>query len=530
MSYTSTRNTRREARTLVHRFKAGVLAPVLAVPVRGNEGGMLSQTLTYELDPIAGRIITPIFGELVSVFVPVQAMDAAKNPDADYAGVTEVIREKLLSGNPLFVLENEHEISKRLGVNPRSVSGVKKVNEMAKLAHSVAVNFLRRRKYTYAAQIGPNVKVPTPAIIGQTVLDRLNAVLDPDDRINGQVDLQIPDMKLPVSGIGGWHNTKITDTEKTFADATGQVITDVAGANKPKSAQADFNNAEGVKIHFNPETKMAEIFAHLNGAVAGNVSLTDFYNAEKKDRLVRDMRKIVDDNPEYGEEMLLRWASGLSVDTGKMPFVIHEESRMFGRAMHMASDTAGVEDRVQRSDMALSLNFTVPIPRTELGGIIVTFATVKPDETISSQPHPFLSDVWGVDTFVEDELALDPVPVTIRDLDSDCEAAKEANVSCYVGHNQLKANYVSYGLSRQLDPTTVENKTAIWQLDVPLSVSPSNILYPADFSQYPFADQNAEVCTLTITSQAVVQTPMIIGPTPVEALAVIDSNDIFGDE
>lgn len=49
MSYQSTRNVRRENRTLVGRFRGGKLAPVLATAVRGNEGGMLSQQITLEL-------------------------------------------------------------------------------------------------------------------------------------------------------------------------------------------------------------------------------------------------------------------------------------------------------------------------------------------------------------------------------------------------------------------------------------------------------------------------------------------------
>lgn len=112
-NYQSPRNVRRESRTLVGRFRGGKLCPVLAVPVKGNEGGMLSQSITLELDPVAGRLITPVYGELISVFVPVQAIDALKDPLAAYAGMTEVLREKILSGNPLFGLEDENEISMR---------------------------------------------------------------------------------------------------------------------------------------------------------------------------------------------------------------------------------------------------------------------------------------------------------------------------------------------------------------------------------------------------------------------------------
>jgi hypothetical protein len=93
----------------------------------------------------------------------------------------------------------------------------------------------------------------------------------------------------------------------------------------------------------------------------------------------------------------------------------------------------------------------------------------------------------------------------------------------------LKATYVDYGLNRHLNPTTVANKTALWQIKVPMSVTPDSILYPVTLDHYPFADQLAEVVTYTIASQAVVQTPMHIGPTPVETLAIINQETLFED-
>lgn len=523
MSYQSTRNVRRESRTLVGRFRGGKLVPVMAVPVRGNEGGMLSQTVSFELDPIAGRMITPITAELTSVFVPVQAIDAIKDPASAYAGMTEVLREKVLSGNPLFGLENEGEISKRCGVNPRSVGGVKKVNEMVRLAHNAAVNYLRQRKYVKATTLLHSNTALTPALISQTVLERLNGVLDPDDRINGSVQLDIPSMQLPVSGLGQSGSPASATLNVFTRDAsnpTGEIYPLAAGT-------ANAANNLTVRVTGAGSTQKPDVYAVLNGAMAGNVSLTDFYNAEKMDKLTRVMREIVDSNPEYGEEMVLRWAHGLSVDSGRIPFIVAQKTAIFGRQIVGATDKTGIEADTMRSDMLTQLSFAVPIPRTELGGIVITFASIKPDETISSQPHPYLSDVWGAENFVADELALDPVPVTIRELDSDCLSAQESTVTLYTGLNALKQAYISYGLSRQLDPTTVENKTALWQLEVPLSVTPDSILYPDNLDHYPFSDQLAEVCTYVVSSNAVIQTPTIFGPTPVEELAVIGTNDLF---
>lgn len=528
MDFKSARNVRREARTLVGRTRGGKLAPIMATPVRGNEGGMLSQNVTMELDPIMGRMITPITAELTAVFVPVQAIDAIKDPNAAYAGMTEVLREKLLSGNPLFGLETEGEISKRCGVNPRSIGGVKKVNEMVRLAHNAAVNYLRQRKYHKATTVLHTNTAITPALIAQTVLDRLNGVLDPDDRINGMVSLDLPTMNLPL--IGAAPLTGITQASNALNAGAGvNEVSTAAQISLGSSPAVNFKRKSGnpAGTDLDLAANLAGVTALFDGAVGGNVSLVDFYNAEKMDALTRTMQQIVENNPEYGEEMVLRWAHGLMVDAGKVPFVIAEKTQVFGRNIVGATDTAGITAETMRSDMMLQFGFSVPLPKTELGGIIITFIAIKPDETLAGQPHPFLSDVWGLDNFVADELALDPVPVTIRELDADCTSAQESTVALYTGHNQLKATYVDYGLNRHLNPTTVANKTALWQIKVPMSVTPDSILYPDTLDHYPFADQLAEVCTYTVASQAVVQTPMHIGPTPVETLTVINQETLF---
>jgi hypothetical protein len=505
------------------RFRGGKLAPVMAVPFRESESGVVSQTITFELDPIAGRMITPITAEVVSVYVPAQAIDALKNPEDAYPGNDEVFRQKLLSGNPVFGLEPENEISQRCGIEPRSIGGVKQVNEAVRLAHIAAVNHLRQRKYVKAQLLDSTALTVTPAIIGQTVLDRLNGVLDPEDRVNGAVNFTVPNIKLPVKGLymhanygvrssanglresGDFGNFRVADT-KPVGDGAGNgrlyVETDPMDQHRP------YIFAEG-------EIQTSEM------------SLTDFYTAERMDRLTREMRKMVDDNPVYGEELVARFAHGLSLDTGKLPFVIYERKAVFGTSMTRAMDGANL-DVVQTNSM-VQIPFTVPVPPTEFGGIVITFASVKPDETLEHQPHPILSDNWGARNYVADELAIDPVPVTARDLYADCLPADENNVMLYVGNNHLQKNYVNYGFTRNTDVLTVENKTAVWQIKVPMSVTPESVIYPENLDHYPFADQTAEVVSYNISSVARINTPVIFGPTPVEELAAIETENLFND-
>lgn len=506
-------STRRESRNIAGRFRGGKLAPVMATAFKAGEGGMLSQTASFELDPVAGRLISPVTCEVFAVYVPVQAMTALRSPTEPGAGITEVIRQQLLGGAILFGLENEDEVSKRCGVMPRSIGGVPKVSEAVRLAHNCAVNYLRKRKYTYAVQRVAADRGVTPALLSTTALELFNGVLNPDDHINGMVSFDFTESQAPVKGIHRYGSDTAANSPASLAYISDNIA--VGG--------------DGGGINFDISVAASAIYADLANVGASGVSLTDFYNAEKMDQMTRQMRAIIDANPIDGEEQVLRWAYGLEVDTDANPFLLYSGQSVFGQEYKEATDAAGMQTEVAQSRMMQRMSFSVPVPRTELGGIVITFMTVKPDEVVYQQPHPFLADSWYQDNVVADELLLDPVPVLGRDLAADVPSADESTVVFYTGLNELKRLHVNYGFNRHLDPTTVEAKTALWQYEVPASVTPENIIYPADISHYPFLDETAEVCTYMLRSEAIVKTPIVFGPSPVETVAIIESEDIFNE-
>ncbi|NHM20313.1 hypothetical protein [Tritonibacter mobilis] len=508
-TYQNPRGTRRESRTLSGRVRGGKLYPVMAQAFLGSESGVVSQDIIVELEPIAGRMLTPIKLEVVSVYAPALACHALKNAGGQYPGSADVYREELLSGAPVFDLENadENELPQRMGVEPVSIAGVQKVNEIVRLAHNASINYLRQRKYVKADLLTASNMSVTPALFAQSALDLLNGVLDPEDRVNGKINFQ---GQIPVKGIrrsGG--NGPSEDGWNIPAAETFQV----GGA---KNLQFDIDK-DGV----------SSIYGDLDGTQT--ISLQDFYLKQKEDSLVRQMRQMVDDNPEDGEEQIRRWAHGLSIEPGKMPYVVYEKEHVFGTSMQSAMDGPSLDQR--QTNSVASVNFTVPIAPNEFGGLLITFIAIKPDETMEHQPHPILSEPWGAINFVADEMALDPVPVTNRQLFADIPAGDEETIAMYCGNNELKFNYVNYGFTRNTDVTTVENKTALWQVQVPMSLTPAGILYPEDLNHYPFSLNAAtdDVATYRIGHRARINTPLIKGPTPVEELADIETADIFED-
>jgi hypothetical protein len=498
--YQKSRNTRTEISTKSQTFRGGKLVPVNMTAVRSGESGIVRNQVIAELDPIVGRLQSEITCEVVSVYVPALAIDDAKGGSV-MAGNTDALRDRLATGEAIFGLEERNEISMRAGIVSKPIGGVRKVSEIARLAHNVAVNFLRKRRYIDASQIDVANTSITPALLSSTVLDRLNGVLDPEDRVNGAVDLS---GQFPVKGIGFTSTGSRTATVK---ESDGSSVT----------YQNSFNTTDSPVYFDGTNVGIPEIYADFEG----QLSLRDFYVAQRMDQAARDIDAILDQHPEVGFEAVANVAYGLSIDTGKLPVVMYETTKKFARGVQSAMDGPSLGD-MQTSNL-VALDFALPVPATEFGGVLVTFVSVKPDESLSSMPHPLLTDSWAQDNFLADEMAIDPVPVLAREIDANVDAGSEDTVCLYVGNNHLRKRITSYGWTENTDVSTVAHKSAIWQYEIPASVSPSSIVYPETLPHYPFADQNAEVVTCHVTSQVAFNTPTIFGPSPIENNAALDA-------
>jgi len=502
--YQKARSTRTEISTKSQTFRGGKLVPVNMTAVRSGENGVVRQQVIAELDPIVGRLQSEISLEIVQVMVPALAIDEAKG--GTLGGNTDALRDRLSLGEAIFALEDRNEISMRSGIVSKPIGGVRKVSEAVRLAHNVAVNFLRKRRYISATQIDVSNTSITPALLSSTVLDRLNGVLDPEDRINGSVDLS---GQFPVKGIATNYNLTNSPAGKT-ADGETVSYPNYATINPTSSS------IHGIFV----ETDAAG-YPQVRANFEGQLALKDFYVAQRMDDAAREIDAILDSNPELGFEAVANIAHGLSIDTGKIPFVMYETTRTFTRGIQSAMDGPSLGD-MQTSNL-VALDFATPVPATEFGGVIVTFVSVKPDESLSSMPHPLLTDAWAQDNFLADEMAIDPVPVRAREIDANVSAGSEDTICLYVGNNHLRKRITSYGWTENTDTSTVAHKSAIWQYAIPASVSPSSIVYPDDLPHYPFADQNAEVVTCHVTTQVAFNTPTIFGPSPIENNTALDA-------
>lgn len=496
------RSTRYDTPLNMSRFRGGKIVPVNFVPFYLNEMGRVISDISIALDPLQGELRSPIQFQAYQIFVPREAMHKMKYPTNPNAGITDVIELEMATGNPVFVLEAENAISKKARVVPRSIGGVLQVSEEVRLAYNCAVNFLRLQKYSEAELLLASNNAIVPAIVTSSVLERFGGVLNPDPRINGSVALKIPTIKLPV-----------------FSNSA----TTVTGGVSPLGAAGSTSGTAG-NIAW---SMLNGIWATSSGLSTSSVSLTDFDNAEKQDEMIRVMRKIISDNPEYGHDIIRQWAHGLEIDTGNVPYILSQRSGFFGRGYQRPTDTTGLLDDVTVTEAGVQATLSSLVPRTSLGGMVVTLVMVKPDEVISDQPHPFLTKPFGMHNYLADELALDPEKVNFRDLDAACGATKENTLAFYVGNNDMMFKYSAYGFARDLLPSAISQRNVVWQYQLPLSVTPQNINYPEILDHGPFVDTLAEVCHCIADTKAVIQTAFKRGPSPVENLQIVDQADLF---
>lgn len=522
--YARPRSQRTESRHQSNKARGGKLVPVMAVPFRPNEKGIVSQQVSVELEPISGRLITDIYATVTCVFVPALAADALLNAGSDYPGNAEVFRQRLLDGEDVFPLEGESEISERLGIVPRSLNGELVVSSVARAAHNVAVNYLRRKKYIKAAQIEVTNLGMTPALISSTALDRFNAVLDPEDRVNGSVTLE---GEIPIKGIG-LRASRVGEPDIFNSRQSDGTVSNVDGW---RSIDADSTPGIGraqFVIDQDPDNPgHPDIVADFSLGTGQRLSLKDFYQAEKMDKLTRLFQRMVEANPEHGYEQIIRLVHGLEIETGKLPYTVFQRTVSLRSGVKSGMDGPSLDTVQTHTDGVV--DYTIPIDGSEFGGVLVTFLEVKPEEVISDQPHPVLTQPWHVDNVAAQELAIHPVPVHMRDLDVNVAAQDEDIVAFWVGPEHFRRSYENYGYNRGVDETTVDHKSAMWRYAIPLSVTPGAVVYPETIDHYPFSlnGPDDDAVSYSCMSSAAIASPTVLGPSPIEELEILDTADVF---
>lgn len=487
-------------------FDAVKAHPLAMCRFRPDEGGTVSTSLHVKLAPVSGYMRSKAYVEVVQIFAPYQAIEfQAKQDNLEDAGVSEMARRRLMAGQGI-ALGPDTEISRACNIHARKVGGVEKVNYTVKHAYNAAVNHLRSTAYHAAEQVPEGSNIIQPAILTANVLDRFNGVLDPERHIDGAINLT---GDLPVKGIG--FNT--VNTPGMLAD---QNVAETGGEERQfANGTVPYASNYNVVVEEDPANPgHPKVEVNLEGAT--ELTLRDMIESQKLDGLIRQFAKMIKEDPVNGEELVERALYGISVDYDRNCQVMYRQIHELSATHVRPTDGASIND--VSAHFELQTRFATVVPRSELGGQLVTIVMVKPLETLEAQPDPAQTEVWQLVNRVHDETQLQEQLLTRADLESDVAVADEDTSAFWVGHNSLKHGYATQGPNVQ-QTAGVEMKSTMWTYPIPTSVTPQNVNYPENgIDMYPFHNWNGKHAEYTISQVAAISTSLAKGPNPVERI------------
>lgn len=476
-------------------MEAAKMHPLAVCKFAPDEGGTVQSRIDLQLAPVNGYMRSKAYAEVIQVFVPYQAIEKLDLGTAD-AGVTEMTRRRLEAGT-VVGLEAEGVISKAAFVHGKNVGGTQTVSKAVRLAYLAACNHLRKMAYYDAAIVDNTETAILPALLTANILDRFDGVLDPERLVDGAINLT---GELPVGGITREGGGSFVSDNATIEANSGSVFVERGGT------------GNGVRFAIQPDGTSL-IKAHMSGT--GEISLRDMMESKVLDEMIREFARMVKADPLHGEETVARAIIGLSVDYDDDCQVMYRKVHELSPQHHRPTDGPSLNDI--QGHFNLSSEFATLVPRSELGGQLVTIVSVKPMETLEKQPDPHQTESWALVNRIQDEMQLDEQLLTRGELESSVATIDADTPIFWVGHNKLKHGYAAQGPNVQQTNLT-EQKSSMWLYPVPTSVTPSNVLYPASIDMYPFANWNGSHVEYTFAQRANISTPLALGPSPVEKL------------
>lgn len=519
-SVRDTFNGRRRLRQWRNTHFGGLQAakahPLAMCRFRPNDGGTVSTNLNLKLAPVSGYMRSSAYVDVFQVFVPYQAIEKLRYPDQPDAGVTEMARRRLMAGEGIG-LGATSAISEACNIHPLSVGDDDRVSATIRIAYNSAVNHIRKLIYHDADQITYDEGVIQPATLTASVLDRFNGVLDPERHIDGAINLT---GDLPVKGIGRNGTGSIDDHNVPVKESDGEqeVYDDAASA-------WNGNDSDRIFIQLDSDG-YPQVTVDLDGA--SELTLRDLVESQKLDGLIRGFAKIIKDDPVNGEEKVERALYNLSVDYDHNCQLMYRKVFELSAAHQRPTDGASIND--VSAHFELNTRFTTLVPRSELGGQLVTIVMIKPVETLLDQPDPAQTEAWEVVNQIHDETQLDEVLLKRRDLESGLPPQDQDAPAFWVGHNSLKHNYATQG-PNEAQIRDVETKSSMWVYPLPASVTPENVSYPADgIDMYPFFNWNGAHAEYTVSQVAAISTSLAKGPNAIERIQLFADDPTLVDE
>jgi hypothetical protein len=197
--------------------------------------------------------------------------------------------------------------------------------------------------------------------------------------MDGEIELNLAQTQLPVSGIGGRSGSPGGGAE-TFKDSTGVSMTYDYQSDTGNTGLSGF----GVRMD---SGGFPQIFAELEGQGI-KLSLANIELA-KKTQAFAEMRKNYDGlDDDFIIDMLM---AGIRVPDQQMaqPMLLDRKTAIFGYSKRYSTSTGSLEEHVTEGKTFLDLKFRTPPMNT--GGIILVTLEIVPEQVFERMQDPLLA-------------------------------------------------------------------------------------------------------------------------------------------
>lgn len=468
---------------------AGKSLPLAVFPVLREDRANGKLRIKFEMGETAQTLLNAINVTVRVDFVPYLAFERFNGLDQlnrSYSGIPETDGGAVVPFFETVTFRRDAEFWNTLGMHFPEDS---EVNSAPVEAYNALINFRRKARSTKLPLRSKTDRTLARAFWKNSAFN--NIVPDFDQAmIDGEVDLNLAAMRLPVKGLG----IKGSDSAstKTGVSETGETATrDYTGWQTNDSNMDFFIEQEAGNAGF------PAIYAEL--AEKGiTLSLSNIEMAKQTAAFAALRKRFAGHDDDYIIDLLM---SGVRVPDAQMaqPILLDRKSTLIGYNRRYATDAANLDKSVTTGETYVDLRFRTPALNT--GGVILVTAEIVPEQLFERQYDFWLGEtnVAKYPEFTRDFLdpeKVDIVPNKFVDVEhSDPDGTfGYAPLNHHWNRNIPRVGGKFY---RQLGDPFVEDRQRIWSVETVDPALTEDFYLVNELPKTVFADQNVHSFEIT---------------------------------
>lgn len=394
--------TRRENISGITSGEAGKTIPLKYFPVMREESVSGSMSIRFDMMETAERLLNAVKVTCYAYFVPYLASDRFNGMDQlnrSYMGQPEVEGGSVVPFFPQDEYRAGIPFYKTLGLHApygTMVNGfpIEAYNIIANHRRKARSNKLPLRDWDNGTLARSFWNHPQ---MGHIVPDFDQAMID------GEVELNIIDAKLPISGLG-------VGTAATTSNPTPTITTTNGNEVFPNGYRSDnwpfFMKADG-------QDGQPDVWAELKNAGV-KASLANIELTKQTASFAKLRKKYEGLSDDYIVDLLME---GVRVpdEALSQPILLDKKQTVFGMSQRYATDGASLDTSVTRGETVVDMRFRTPKMNT--GGVVMVIAEIVPEQMFERQKDHFLYATSRDDlpNFTKDFLDPEKVDIVTND-------------------------------------------------------------------------------------------------------------------